>query len=96
MAHQWAKFLTVAGRVAGGAVILYGITVFLATGHIPSLLISLAVFIAGPLEDELKKWVRQQPQVPPEEPMVKVVDLATSLVFLVLLLWELFLIRPVS
>jgi len=90
---RWIRLLTVAGWIAGAAVILYGLAVFLSAGILPALLVALAVVIAGPLEDVLKGWVRRRKQLEPEEPLVRNVDLTTSLVFLALLLWGLFLIR---
>lgn len=80
------KILTWLGYVFGVAVILYGLWRYFAQGSLPSLLISLAVFIAGPLEDVLTSWVRRMRHLPAEEPEVVLVDLATSLAFLILLL----------
>jgi hypothetical protein len=82
----WIRILTWLGYLLGGAVILYGGWRFFAQGSVPSLLISLAVIIAGPLEDILKAWVRRMMRIAGEEPAVTLVDLATSVVFLILLL----------
>ncbi len=82
----WIRTLTWLGYVLGGAVILYGLWRYVAQGSVPSLLIALAVFIAGPLEDLLGNWVRRMKRLADEEPVVTLVDLATSVAFLVLLL----------
>jgi len=68
-----------------------GLQRFLTGRNPPSQLIALAVAIVGPLEDYLKKWVRQG-KPPLEEPAVEVVDKATSALFLALLLWVLILL----
>ncbi|MGQ0548738.1 MAG: hypothetical protein ACT4PY_03590 [Armatimonadota bacterium] len=80
------RVLTWLGYVFGAAVILYGLWRYFVQGSLPSLLISLAVFVAGPLEDILTNWVRRMRQLPDEQLEVTLVDLTTSLAFLILLL----------
>jgi len=82
----WVPVFTWLGYVLGAAVILYGLSRFLAQGSVPSLLISAAVLIAGPVEDLLTHWVRRVRRIPDEEPAVTLVDLVTSVAFLILLL----------
>jgi hypothetical protein len=55
-------------------------------GIVPALFVSLAVVLAGPLEDYLKNLVRHRRGLPPEEPPVKLVDLTTSIGFLICLI----------
>jgi hypothetical protein len=83
--------LTIAGWVIGIAVIAYGVWRYLAVGNVPSLLISVAVVIVGPLEEVLKRWVRRGPKAP-AEPAVELVDQAPSVAFLILLLVVLYLL----
>ncbi|MGQ0570963.1 MAG: hypothetical protein ACT4P5_15785 [Armatimonadota bacterium] len=78
---QWLTYL---GWLFGGIVILYGLQRFLTERIVPALLVSMAVVIAGPLEDFLKNRVRRG-QRSPEQPAVTLVDRATSLAFLLLL-----------
>lgn len=85
------QVLTVAGWISGLAVIGYGIARYFQQRNIPSLLIALAVVIVGPLEDVLKGWVRRKTRVE-EEPLAKIVDLSTSVTFLILLLVVVYLI----
>lgn len=89
----WIKILTLAGWLLGAAVIVFGVSIYLSSQKLPPLLISLAVLIAGPLEDLLKGWVRRRIQCAPKEPAVRVVDLATSVAFLILLLWSQWLLQ---
>lgn len=85
--QRWISLLTMAGTVAGAAVIFTGIALFFAAGSVPSLLISLSVIIVGPVEDLLSRWVerRTEPGTARVEGIL-VVDRTTSLVFLLLLL----------
>lgn len=89
----WIRLLTLAGWILGAAVIVYGFSIYRSSRNLPALLISLAVLIAGPLEDLLKGWVRRRTQCAPAEPLVRLVDLATSVGFLILLLWSQWLLQ---
>ncbi|MBI4277428.1 MAG: hypothetical protein HY660_03140 [Armatimonadetes bacterium] len=84
------RVLYLVNWVVGIAVILYGLKRGLS-GHTPALLIAVSVIIVGPLEDILKKWVRRRVQAREEEPAVRVVDLATSAAFLILLLTAIYI-----
>lgn len=86
----WIRVLTVTGWILGAAVILYGLDRFMRERNVPALLVSLAVIIAGP-EDVLKSRLRHKAGTE-EEPTVKLVDLATSVAFLVLLLIVVYLL----
>jgi len=85
--RNWITVLTTAGNVVGAALILAGVVRFVANRSVPALLIALAVLIVGPGEDGLRRWVRSR-AVSEEaaEEAETVVDRATSLAFLVLLL----------
>jgi|SRR5690606_36332530 len=83
----WITVLTTAGNVVGAALILGGAVRFLASGSVPALLIALAVLVVGPGEDMLKRWVRGRAVSQEEAAQWEtLVDRATSLIFLVLLL----------
>lgn len=73
--------------------IIYGFVRYCSDGSVAAGLIALAVVIAGPLEDLLKRWVRQKTQAK-EQPAVTLVDVATSAGFLILLLLVLYLLPP--
>lgn len=91
--QRWIQVLTVAGWLLGAAVIIYGFGRYRSDGSFPAGLIALAVVIAGPLEDLLKRWVRRKTQAK-EEPAVKLVDVATSAGFMILLLLAIYLLPP--
>ncbi len=86
MLEKLTRLLIYLGWVLGAAVIFSGLWRYWRQRSVPALLISLAVLIAGPLEDALKAWVRRRRRRGNEEPAVALVDAATSVVFLVLLL----------
>ncbi|HEV8339571.1 MAG TPA: hypothetical protein VGR25_07935 [bacterium] len=92
MVERLTRILISVGWVLGAAVILYGIWRFWQERTLAALLISLAVVIAGPLEDALKAWVRRVRHLGGEAPAVGLVDAATSVVFLILLLWTISLL----
>ena len=71
--------------------IVYGIWRFYANRIAPALLASLAVVIAGPLEDILDALVRRRRKIPPEEPAITLVDQATSIGLLVCLIIAIYL-----
>jgi len=84
---SWLTVLTTAGNVLGAAVILAGVVRFIASGAVPALLIAIAVLVVGPGEDVLKRWVRARAGSPKEAlEWETLVDRATSLAFLALLL----------
>jgi len=93
MVGRFTRFLVYLGWVLGAAVIVYGIWRFWKERTVAALLISLAVVIAGPLEDVLKAWVRKEHRLGEEKPALALVDAATSVAFLVLLLWTIALVR---
>ena len=82
--ERWIVVLTFLGRLLGGGVILYGLTRFWLDRTMLPLLISLAVVVAGPVEDLLKNRLHRGVPVA-VEPGVQLVDAATSAVFLLLL-----------
>ena len=92
MVERLTRILIYAGWALGAAVILYGIWRYWKERTLSALLISLAVLIAGPLEDALKAWVRRERRLGKEKPAVALVDAATSVAFLVLLLWTIALV----
>lgn len=92
MLERLTRLLIYAGWALGAAVIFYGIWRFWKEHSLPALLIALAVLIAGPLEDVLKAWVRRERRLGKENPAVALVDAATSVAFLVLLLWTIALV----
>ncbi len=85
------RLLWILGVILGIVQILYGFYRFWADKIVIALFVSLAVVIAGPLEDILKAAVRRRRKLPPEEPAVKTVDLATSVGFLVCLIIAIYL-----
>jgi len=88
------RALTAAGTLAGIGVIVYGLALFLAAGSIPALLVAVSVLIVGPVEDVLQNIARQRvADRKAQEAWVVLVDRATSLAFLVLLLLTLYSIR---
>jgi predicted PurR-regulated permease PerM len=86
------KVIRIAGWIFGAAVIVYGLNRYFQDSNLPALLIAIAVVIVGPLEDFLKKRMRKKAGVR-EEPAVELVDLTTSLAFLILLVFAIFLGR---
>ncbi len=85
------QLLWIVGVVLGVFQMLYGFWRFYADKIVPALFVSLAVVIAGPFEDILKNAVRRRHKLPPEEPAVKTVDLATSVGFLICLIIAIYL-----
>lgn len=92
MQERLTRLLIYLGWVLGAAVIFYGFWRYWTERSIPPLLVSLAVLVAGPLEDLLKRWIRHRRRLGREEPGVVLVDAATSVAFLILLLWTIALI----
>ena len=89
----WLTVLTTAGNVAGAALIFAGVVRYIASGSVPALLIAVAVLVVGPGEDVLKRWVRARAASPKEaERWETVVDRATSLLFLLVLLTTVILV----
>src|SRR5690606_38454325 len=88
------KTLTAAGTLAGLGVIVYGLALFFAAGSIPALLVAVSVIVVGPVEDVLQNIARQRiADKKAQQAWVVLVDRATSLAFLVLLLLTLYAIR---
>lgn len=83
---QWVATLKQVGTVLGVILLVYG-GLFRGLGqrNLLAFLIALAVFIVGPTEDRLKKRLRKG-KAPEDEPACQVVDQATSVAFVVLLL----------
>lgn len=81
------RAVTAAGTLAGVGVIVYGLVSFLAHGSVPALLIAVAVLLVGPVEDGLQNAARRRVKdQKAQEAWVTLVDRATSLGFLLLLL----------
>lgn len=87
MLERPTRALLFVGWILGAVVVVYGFWRFWREGIRAALLISLAVVIVGPLEDVLKAWVRRFRHLGEDTPAVAFVDAATSILFLVLLLW---------
>lgn len=60
MQERLTRLLIYLGWVLGAAVIFYGFWRYWTERSIPPLLVSLAVLVAGPLEDLLKRWIRHR------------------------------------
>ncbi|MBO8140756.1 MAG: hypothetical protein H0Z37_01075 [Firmicutes bacterium] len=91
--HVLINAMTAGGAVVGGAVVLFGLIHYVIAGSVPALLIALAVVIAGPAEDLLKRGARKRAPSPgAAELWETAVDRATSLLFLLLLLVCVFLV----
>lgn len=74
------------GELLGAQVILTGILRFAYHGCVSCLLIALAIIIAGPIEDLLTAWVIKKGKSDPErQQLVSLVDLSTSIGFLLCL-----------
>lgn len=82
---RWVKGLNWLGNIIGTIVVVWGLIRYFFEGQTIGLLIALAIVIVGPLEDILKRRVRNQPGGEKGEAWATIVDLATSLVFLILL-----------
>jgi hypothetical protein len=90
--EHWKRLLYVLGVVLGIFQILFGFYRFWADKVVPALFISLATVIAGPLEDILKAEVRRRRHLPRQEPAVELVDLATSVAFMICLIIAIYLL----
>lgn len=82
---RWIKRLTWLGNLIGTVVVIWGLIRFFGESKTSGLLIALAIVIVGPLEDILKRRVRNRPGGEEGEAWATVVDLVTSIAFLVLL-----------
>ncbi len=78
------RILQALNYVFGLPVIVLGIVAYIRSRALVPLLLGVALAIAGPLEDLLKRFLRL-PGVPPEQTR-QLVDLGTSLAFVLLLL----------
>lgn len=83
--ERWIGRLKFMGTIIGMGVVAWGLIRFFAEGKMIGLLVALAIVIVGPLEDILKKRVRKRPGGEAGEAWVTVVDLVTSIAFLLLL-----------
>lgn len=80
------------GNVVGLATIAFGIAQYILTQNLAGLLIALAVIVVGPTEDILRYVARQRARSSREATeWESVVDQATSITFLLLLLLTLLL-----
>ena len=82
---RWIKGLTLLGNVLGTIVVVSGLIRYFFEGQTVGILIALAIVIVGPLEDVLKRKVRNHPGGEKGEAWATVVDLMTSMAFIVLL-----------
>jgi hypothetical protein len=86
-ASAWIRALTTAGTVLGVLVIAYGVVTFALAGSLAALLIAVAIVVVGPGEDALQAWVRRRAATPEQgEAAATIVDRATSVAFLLLLM----------
>jgi hypothetical protein len=90
--ERWNGLVRLIGIILGFFQIFYGVYRFWADKIVPALLISLATVIAGPLEDLLKTEVRRRRNLPRQEPAVELVDLTTSVGFLICLILAIYLL----
>lgn len=91
MRHLSAWLKTI-GNVFGVIVVFLGIFRFATEQSVAALLTSLAVVVAGPVEDLLQRLVRRRlPDPEAAEEGVALVDHSTSIAFLLLLLSALLL-----
>lgn len=84
--HRWVRPLTTAGTITGIVVIAFGLLAYALGGHLPGLVLAVAILVVGPGEDLGQAYVRRTAPSPEEgETRATVVDRVTSLVFLLLL-----------
>lgn len=83
--ERWIRRLALTGNIIGALVTVWGLIRFFAEGHLNGLFIALAIIVVGPVEDLLQQRVRNNPGGPKGEAWVKIIDLTTSITFLVLL-----------
>jgi hypothetical protein len=78
--------LKLLGIMLGAAVVAWGLIRFVMGGSVAPLFISLAIIIAGPIEDLLTFWVKKHGRTEKKRStLVQIVDLTTSIGFLICL-----------
>lgn len=84
--HRWVRSLTTARTIAGTAVVAFGLLAYALGGHLPGLVLAVAILVVGPGEDLGQAYARRTAPSPEEgEERATVVDRVTSLAFLLLL-----------
>jgi hypothetical protein len=81
--QRMVRVLYLVGVVLGTLVVLLGVWRFVAYGMLSTLMIALAIIIAGPIEDILTCWAKRQQ--PANKTLAHLIDAATSVGFLLCL-----------